>query len=136
MWRGYANVRSLPRPAKSCGGGLAGCRCNIDYTAECFVDYCSVRRRCYVCCIILLHSAKKVVVLWALGRLTTPHAGTGQRAPVASIDILRMTAVEHRAHTRSSSSSSSSTRSRSVVCYFSLPASRIEAVGFVFFKFL
>ena len=41
-WRGNANARPRRRPAKSCGGGLAGCRCNIDDTAACFVDYCSM----------------------------------------------------------------------------------------------
>ena len=33
VWRGHANARLRRRPAKSCGGWLAGCRCNIDDTA-------------------------------------------------------------------------------------------------------
>ena len=38
--------RPRRRWAKSCGGGLAGCRCNIDDTAVCFVDcYCSMLTR-------------------------------------------------------------------------------------------
>ena len=42
--------------------------------------------------------------LWACGGATrtphsTPHARTAQRAPVASIETLGMTVVEHRAHT-------------------------------------
>ena len=62
---------------------------------------------------------------------STPHARTTQRVPVAAIDTLRMTAVEHRAHTPSSSSSSSgralffsngfSHRSRSYLSYFAFP---------------
>ena len=36
---------------------------------------------------------------------STPNASIEQRAPVASLDRLRMIAVDHRAHTRSSSSS-------------------------------
>ena len=43
VWRGHANTRPRRRPAKSCSGGLAGCRCNIDDTAAC--DYCSILTR-------------------------------------------------------------------------------------------
>ena len=80
---------------------LAGCRCNIDDTAVCFVDYCSMLTR--VLCVLLFfcyrrdRSAKKVVdVLWALGVHThiAQHAPrTHYRAPVASIDSLRMAAA-------------------------------------------
>ena len=37
--RGHASARSRRSPAKPCGGGFAGCTCNIDDTAACFVDY-------------------------------------------------------------------------------------------------
>ena len=119
-------TRGCRSPAKSCGGILAGYRCNIDGIAVCLVDNCRMLTR--VLC-VLFHfccrrerSAKKVIVPWALGRLTAPHAHrTARPTHMASIDSLRMTAVEHRAHTRRRrrSSSSSSTRRQSVVCYFS-----------------
>ena len=35
LWRGHAGARPRRRPAKSCGGGLAECRRNIDDTAVC-----------------------------------------------------------------------------------------------------
>ena len=45
-------------------------------------------------------SAKKVIVLWALGRVTAPHAHLAARPThMASIDSLPMAGVEHRAHT-------------------------------------
>ena len=80
--------------------------------------------------------SEKVIVLCALGRVTPPYAHrTARPTHIASFHSLRMTAVEHRAHTRSSSSSS--TGSPSEVCYFSQPTYRIEAVCLpVFFKFL
>ena len=37
LWRSHADARPRLGPAKSHGGGLAGCRCNIDETAVCFV---------------------------------------------------------------------------------------------------
>ena len=78
MWRGHANARPPRRAAKSCGGGLAWCRCNIDETAVCVVDYCSMLAR-VLCALFFFwsrceRSAKKVVVLWALGRVTAPCA--------------------------------------------------------------
>ena len=42
-------ARPRQRRAKSCGGGLAGCRCNIDDTAVCFVN-CSMLTR--VLCVV------------------------------------------------------------------------------------
>ena len=48
VWLGHANARPPQGPAKSCGGRLAGCRCNIDDTAECSVDYCCMRRGCSI----------------------------------------------------------------------------------------
>ena len=96
-------TRGRRRPEKSCDGVLAGCRCNIDDTAVCFVDYCSMFTRvlqvlfCFCC--RRERSAKRVIVLWALGRVTAPHAHrTARPMHMASIDSLRMTAVENRAH--------------------------------------
>ena len=69
---------------------------------------------------------------------STPHARTAQRAPVASIDSLRMTAVEHRAHTNTAvavaaaaAAAAALARAYSATWYifFFQPASRIEAVG-------
>ena len=45
VWRGHANARARRRPAVSCGGQWAGCRCNIYDTAVCFVDYRSMLTR-------------------------------------------------------------------------------------------
>ena len=100
MWRGHASARSRGRPANPCGGGLAGCTCNIDDTAACFVGYrWSILTQVLfpVSTFFLLHccedntlsiavSEKKsttaVVVLWALQRhmhptqaSTTPRPG-------------------------------------------------------------
>ena len=74
-----------------------------------------------VACALLLCGAacsccgNKVVVLGALGPFTAPHAHpqhtyvrTLQWVPVASIDPLRMTVIEHGSHTRSEPRSSSS----------------------------
>ena len=141
MRRGHANARLPRRPAKSCGGGLAGWRCHIDDTAVRFVDYCSMLTwvlcvlcsGCSVCCAVgalcavqtravTEKSSSRALGPGACNRAprtphSTPHARTAQGAPVASIDSLRMTAVEHRAHTRgSSSNSSNNTRIPSVVC--------------------
>ena len=51
---------------------MAGCRCNIDDSAVCFFDYCSMLTR--VLCVLLFffcrthdRSAKKLVVRWVLG---------------------------------------------------------------------
>ena len=103
--RGHANATRPRRPAKSCGGDLAGYRCHIDVTAMYFVDW--------VLFFFLQTRAvrKKVVVeLWALGRMTASQEHrtarpTAQRSSVASTDSLRMTAVEHRAqHTHTAAS--------------------------------
>ena len=98
-------TRGRRRPTtKSCGGVLAGCRCNIDDTAVCFVDYCSMLtrvRRVLLCfCCRRERSAKRVIVLWALmGRVRPRHTHrTARPTPMTSIDSLRMTAVENRAH--------------------------------------
>ena len=98
-------TRGRRRPAKSCGGVLAGCRCNIDDTAVCFMDYCSMLTRVlhvlFYCCCRRERSGKKVIVLWALGRVTAPHTHrTARPTHMASIEGLRMIAVEHRAHTQ------------------------------------
>ena len=68
-----------------------------------FVDYCSmltrVLRVLFCFCCRCERSAKKVIVLWALGRVTAAHAHrTAHPTHMASIDGLRMTAIEHRAH--------------------------------------
>ena len=101
--------RPRQRPAKSCGAGLAGCRCNVDDTALCFVDYCS---GCCVCCSFhAVHATGRQKKLSCFGLWgdtctahSTPHAHTAHRSPVASNDSLRMTAVQHRSHTPSISS--------------------------------
>ena len=88
--------RPRQRPAKSCGAGLAGCRCNVDDTALCFVDYCS---GCCVCCSFhAVHATGRQKKLSCFGLWgdtctahSTPHAHTAHRPPVASIDSLRMT---------------------------------------------
>ena len=106
--RGCANARPPQRPATSCGGGLTGCRrCNTDDTTVCFADYCSMLTR--VLCVLFFFAAgvsgQRKSRSRALGSgvcdcaartpHSTPHARTAQRAPVPSIDSLRMTAVEH-----------------------------------------
>ena len=100
--RGHANTRP-PKAEKVMRRCLGGCRCNIDDTAVCFADYCSMLTRvlqalfCFCC--RRERSAKRVIVLWALGRVTAPHAHrTARPMHMASIDSLRMTAVENRAH--------------------------------------
>ena len=55
LWRGHAHARPRRTPAKSCGGGLAGCRCNINKTTVCFVDYCSMLTR--VLCVLFFFAA-------------------------------------------------------------------------------
>ena len=84
-------TRGRRRPVKSCGGVLVGYRGNIDDTAVCFMDYRSMMTR--VLCALLFfccrreRSAKKVTVLWALGRVTAPHAhGTARPTRIASFD--------------------------------------------------
>ena len=55
-------------------------------------------------------SAKKVTVLWALGRVTSPHAHrTARPTHTTSIDSLRMTAVEHRAHAAAAAAATAAT---------------------------
>ena len=91
---------------------VAGFSCNIDDSAVYFVDCClrcsSLLRR------LFQRSTSSTCTSSTLGlgsgagdRATrtpnsTPHVRTAQRAPVSSIDTLRMTTVEHRAyiHTR------------------------------------
>ena len=129
---------------------MAGYRCNIDDTAVCFVDYCSMLTR--VLCVLFFfccrrdRSAKKlVVVLSALGR----HTHIAQHAPRAhctlppdgAIDSLRMTAVYHRSHTPSSSSSRAAalTRSPSAIYFFlnpHLPSQPLVCSCFVCSNFL
>ena len=103
VWRGHANARPPRRPAKSCVAGLAGCRCNLDDPAACFVDYCSMLMW-VLCAVSFSGKSCRALGSGACDRATrtphsTPHARTAQRAPVGSVDSLRMTAVGHRAHT-------------------------------------
>lgn len=118
VWRGHANPRPRRRPAKSYGRGLEGCRCNIDYTAACFVAHCCsilTQVLCVLFFCVLLHSSGQRTK-WSCSGLcgdtrtshSTPHARTVQRALVASMDSPRMIAAGYRAPTRSSSRSSNS----------------------------
>ena len=82
------HARPRRRQAKSCGGGLAGCRFNIDDTAVCFVDHCSMLTRVLRVLFFFFcrrdRSAKKLfVVLWALGR----HTHIAQHAPRTTMHI-------------------------------------------------
>ena len=93
------------RHAAMCGRGLAGCSFSIVDGAVCVVD-CGLPLKLSLCCPACCCCGNKAAVLWALGRVTAPHAHpqhayvrTAQRDPVASIGTLRMTAIEYTEHT-------------------------------------
>lgn len=63
---------------------------------------CCVLRRLMLplllCCVLLIFASPRSAKIILVVLMGTPHARTEQRAPVASIEALRMTVVEHRAH--------------------------------------
>ena len=145
--RGHANAWPPRRPAKSCGGGLAGCRCNIDDTTVCCVYYCSMLTRVLCVLFFLLQQTRAVSEksrsrALGLGRVTAPHAHHTALPTHAQhnvprwrrFDSLRMTGAEHRARTHGSNSnrSSSSTRIPSVVRFFSTRISHLSRCFFLF----
>ena len=77
-------------------------------TAVCFVDYCIILMRvlqvrlCFCCrCCRRKRSTINMIVPWALGRVTAQYAHrTAHPTHMASINSLRITAVNHRAHTQ------------------------------------
>ena len=73
-----------------------------------------------------------VLLLWALERVTAPHAHpqhscarTAQRTSVASIGTLRMTAIEHTEHTHTHAASHAAAAAASNISH--------DAVGVPFF---
>lgn len=98
-----------------------------------------------MCCLFCCRRkrlAKVVVgsalVFWSYDRAartpnSTPHPRTAQCAPVASIDTLRMTAVEHSTHAAVAEAAAAAVVVP--VCSCSQSASRIAIVGFSYFQF-
>ena len=77
---------------------------------------CGLLLKLLLCGAACCRCGNKVPVLWALGHVAAPqahprhaYARTAQRAPVTSLDTLRMTAIKHteQTHTRSERRSSS-----------------------------
>ena len=72
-------TRGHRRPVKSCGGFLAGCRCNIDETAVCFV----LTRVLCVCCVFFSTTGqrKKSSSCCGLSGATHAYRCIAQHAP-------------------------------------------------------
>ena len=77
-------TRGRRRPAKSCGGVLAACRCNIDDTAVWLWTTAACERGCSECCFVFAADASGQRKKWSCSELwgvRPRHTHTSQHAP-------------------------------------------------------